>query len=850
MSRSWFYYCESEHLCSIFVFSPLFVLTSVPMKNIPAIDKVIDKFFSRDIVWWHFGCAIAAIVVVDMLLSDSPFFTPLQFFKWLLFGGTVWALLSLTSRRTTTDETETSDAPEQYIGLLEQASDGVLVFNRQGDIISATQGAQQLLGQTTQTLSSINVADILSDDELCVKPLRVAGLFEGLPLSGERWMRRKSGGSFPVEISARQTDAEQVTMALRDISKRKKAEDSLRKNEQYYRTLADTTASVIVDDNGIIVQSSPTAEHLLGYTSAEMIGQPALQFLHPDEAALIHEKVSAFRQNPESIGTAEIRLVHKDGSSRTVEGRAKNISGSAQSNGTLLTFYDATERKNREEKLQLFRTALEHAEAGVVLFEVRNGAPGSVLYSNPSWVRLSGVQAVGQPASPLFADGNAPVSVALRESLADGQARSGESTLILKDATPVPIEWNLVPLRSRGQITHIMYTVRDISEQQSIHGELATAKEQAEKTNRETATLLDTLNHKFRTPMHGVLGLSETLSHRFTATGYGQLADLLRTDAEHVLSAITTTLTLAGVLPDSVPAVATPVDVKTAVEILLDKYRVSARDKGIKLYFDTITDDVFATVDAMVLHEVMTTLLGNAFRFTHKGSITVQVFTGEYNGNLHAAVRVIDTGAGISREFLPHLFEEFSQHQAETTRLYENAGFDLVFVQRLLNAVQGGVTVESEQGRGSIFTVYLPLADSTETLPASIVLPEQPAILFVGNTFSDTGVLIEQYLDGIATIESVQGGAAAVEQASQQQYHLVLVDTMLGNIIDPADIIAALHSIPGYTSVPAIALTDCTSDRDTDYLLRAGFAECLTKPFDRRQLLATIARCMTAQETE
>lgn len=820
------------------------------MKNIP----VIDKLFSRDIVWWHFGCATAVIVVVDMILSDTPFFTPLQFFKWLLFGGTVWALLSLTSRRGIPDTTERSGSQEEYVGLLEQASDGVIVFDRQGDIISANAGAQSLLGQTSQTLSSINVADILSDDELCRQPLRLTGLFEGTPLSGERWMRRKSGGSFAVEISARQIEPDQVTMAIRDLSKRKKAEDSLRKNEQYYRALVDNaaTASVLIGDDGSILYGSPAVETLLGYTSAEVVGQPALQFLHPDEVAQIQEKLSAFRKTPESVKHFELRLVHKDGSFRTVEGRAKSTVGSPHLNGTLLTFHDNTDRRNREEELQLFHTAMEQTEAGILLFEVREGAPEVIVYTNPAWSRLSGDkpgETVGQTVDPVFTD--PAVATALRESLLDGLTRSGDSTFAYKNAIQVPIEWSILPLRDAdNRITHVMYTVRNISEQQQINAALMAAKEQAEQNNRFKTALFDTLNREFRTPMHGLLGLSEVLAQDLPDTGYRQLAAMLHTDAEHVMSALNTTLMLAGVVSGSASDEHTPVDVKTAVETLLDKYRVSARDKGIKLYFDTVTDEVVSTVDPLVLHEVMTTLLGNAFQFTHKGSITVQVFTGEYNDSLHAAVRVIDTGMGMSREFLPHLFEEFSREQTATPRLYEGSGLGLVFVQRLLGLVRGGVTVESEQGRGSIFTIYLPLVDGAALLPDPIVLPEHPAILFVGNTFSDTGVLLERSLDGIATIVGAEGGAAAVEQASQRQYNLVLVDTTFGNIIDPGDIIAALHSIPGYTSIPAVALTDCTSDRDTEYLLQAGFTECLTKPFDHRQLLGTIVRCLTAQETE
>jgi PAS domain S-box-containing protein len=802
------------------------------MKNIP----VIDKLFSRDIVWWHFGCATAVIVVLDMLLSDTPFFTPLQFFKWLLFGATVWALLSLTSRRSTPELTETTDSSEQYRGLLEQASDGVIVLDRQGHIVSATPGAQQLIGHTSQTLSSINVADILSDDELCVQPLRIAGLFEGQTLSGERWMRRKSGGSFPVEISARQTDPEQVTLALRDLSKRKKAEETLRKSEQYYRALADTTAAFIVDENGLILYSTPAVESFIGYTSAELTGQSFTQVLHPDEATLVQKKLPVLEQHPDS--SEDIRLVHKDGSFRTVETRAKSLDNNA---GTLLTFHDATERKKREKELRLFQTALENAETGVLLVEVREETPGTVAYSNPAWSQLAGIPAekvVGQPADVAFGNSDVSVVAALHESLLDGLARSGSSTLADDRTIPVPVEWNILPLRSGSErITHVMYTVRDNSGQQ-----------RAEQRDHEKAALLDMLNHKFRTPMHSVLGLSETLARHAGNTVHMQMAELVHSDATNVMAAIESTLWLAGVLPASAPDEITPIDIKTEVETLLDKYRVSARDKGIKLYFDTISDEVFAKASPTVLHECMANLLGNAFRLTHKGSITVQVFTGEYNGSLHAAVRIIDTGSGVPQDILPHLFDEPYQQQADNNRLYAGSDLELVFVRRLLDVANGGITVESEQGRGSIFTVYLPLAESADTTPTSVSFPEQTDILFVGNTFSDTGVVLGRYLDGIAKITEAEGGAAAVEQASQQHYNLVLVDTTLGNIIDPADIIAALHSIPGYTSIPAIALTDCTSSRDTDYLLQAGFAEYLTKPFSRRQLLDAITRCLTVQE--
>lgn len=719
-----------------FCIRSLLVLARISMKTTP----VIDRFFSRDIVWWHLGAVVFLLVILDILLSGT-FFTPLQLFKWMLFAAVVWALLSLTRRDTAEPE------------------------------------------QTPEPVPDPNISTMRRDEE-----------------------------------------------------------EKLRRNEQYFRALADCTAdaTLVVGGDGTILYGSPAAEPVLGRTTAELIGKSILQFVHPDEKAATQEYLAALRQGAAPASGFEICMLLKDGSVRRLEGRAGKTA--TPLTGVVVTLRDTTQRHLREKEVQLFRTAAEQAENAVMLAEVSNGTPGNVLYRNPAWERLAG--STEQTPDTLFGDNGE----ALRESLRDGKTRSGETTLHTGE-TGVPVAWTITPLRGEdNSITHVAYTLRDIAEQKLSAAQLQHAKEQAEQHDRFKGALLDTMNRTFRTPMNGILGLSDILEKSIPDSGYGRLATMLRANAEQAATAVNSALLLAGVIAD-LPSGTATVDVKTEVEALLDRYRVSARDKGIKLYFDTITDEVIAAADPQLLREITAHLLGNAFRFTHKGSITVQVFTGEYNDALHAAVRVIDTGSGMPKEQLTRLFDGATQEQVQKERLYKGSGLGLAFVRRVLDVLGGGVTVESEPGKGSIFTVYLPLADAaTDTAPDT--LPEQTSVLFVGTTFSDTGVLLAHYLDGTAALDEAEGGASAVELAAQRHYHVVLVETVAGNIIDPADILAAVRSINGYADVPAVAITDCTTDADTAYLRNAGFTECLVKPFDRRQLLGVIVRSMAVREVE
>ena len=407
----------------------------------------------------------------------------------------------------------------------------------------------------------------------------------------------------------------------------------------------------------------------------------------------------------------------------------------------------------------------------------------------------------------------------------------------------------------QGEAKYIL-DLSDRTKDKKINQKLADAVHTAENANRAKTIFLNNMSHDIRTPMNAIMGFTDIAMKYNPKPEVENCLQKIRESSEHLLTLINDVLDISRIESGKIKFAPIGVDIVEVADTVLSIMYGFLSNRNITFHTHlAIPETRYVLADAVRIREVLVNILGNAVKFTGDGgSIT---FTSDYlpgadDRHMIVRYRVTDTGVGMTKEFLKHIFDEFSQEESSARTHYKGSGLGMAISKRYVDLMGGNISVESEKGKGSTFTVELPLelteadkvqkqaspGDSTDLTGVKILMAED-------NDLNAEIAMVQLEELGIHITRASDGKEALKIFASNQPgtFDIIFMDIMMPkmNGYEATKAIRALQNRPDARTIPIIAMTANAFAEDVQASLDAGMNDHLSKPIVMEEVIKAIA---------
>jgi PAS domain S-box-containing protein len=728
-------------------------------------------------------------------------------------------LASLAIERAQT-QAQLRASEQRYRSLFESVPIGLYRSTPEGRIVDANDALVQMLGYPSREKLLETPAQALFCD----------------PADRQRWqaemdakdvvsyfvtqLKRYDGTPIWVVDRARAVRDPQGTIlyydgSLVDITEQRRSQEALRASEARYRALVESSPDGIgIHQDGRVVFINPAGARLLGAQGPdELVGKSVMDLLHPDYREVVRERIQRSLATGQPAPPLTEKFIRLDGTVIDVEVTAVPIIWEGRP-AMQVVFRDITERKRMEEELKAseerYRDLFENANDGIYILD----RAGRIVSFNRKAEEITGytVEEVRGQSYTLLVSSGPERKKARRAFLKNmrGQPDKTELTIIRKDGREVILELSTRPILQGGQIVGIQGIARDITERKELE--------------RLKSDFISTVSHELRTPLTSIKGYVDLV----LAGDVGPLTPeqkefltIVSQNTTRLTELINDLLEIERLESGRIEFEFAELDLAEVLENVARSLHVNAEQKGLE-FLTEIPSGLKVRGDRERLAQVFLNLLSNAIKYTPAGTVELRA----HQEDDAIVVEVRDTGIGLSESDLQKLFQKFFRSDNPYVRKVGGTGLGLSIAKAIVERHGGTITVTSQLGQGSTFTVRLP----------ALARPERPLVLVIEDEVA-IARLIAKYIEKMGyravTAYSAREG---FDQAVRLKPDLITLDVLMPDL-DGFALIQQLKAHPETAHIPVIFLS-IVQDRQQG--LRLGASAFLTKPIDERKFYETV----------
>lgn len=537
------------------------------------------------------------------------------------------------------------------------------------------------------------------------------------------------------EVKKRTNHLNEAIDDLQDeVTQRINAEESLKKSQEKYRELTEkllieseskfesiyNNAAVgidLLDKDLKFMDLNDRLAEMFGYNKNELIDKSILDVTFPEDIGLTLKNLNRVVNEDIDIYSLEKRYKKKDGSFFWGEVSVSAIKDENKKFQAIVgVIVDITSRKMAEELLEeseeKYRELVENANSIIAKFD----KDGRIISMNEFGLRFFGYE-----ERELI--GKTWIETILPKVESNGKILENLATEVIKEPDRYAISinenikkngeriwvyWNNKPIYDKGNLVGILSVGTDITERKKAEENLHKVNKQLEEADRLKSIFLSSMSHELRTPLNSIIGFTGILLQGLAGSlndEQNKQLSIVKKSSQHLLSLINDILDISKIEAGKIELSCEYFDLKELMEEVILTFDTMAKDKNLKIE-KTIPENITLYNDKRRFKQIIINLVSNAIKYTNEGSVKIMV---KILDKKDLEIKIIDTGVGIKKADLNRIFEPFQQLDDKLTKKVEGTGLGLHLVKKLLSLMNGNISLESEYGKGSVFTITMPL---------------------------------------------------------------------------------------------------------------------------------------------